>query len=114
MKIAAGSCRCLLGPSGCGKTSTLHMIAGHEIASDGDILLGLRNITCLPAAGRGTAMLFQSHALFPHLSAPDNVAFGLKMRGMAKPQRQAKAADLLEQASLWRASWAATTGSRRW
>ena len=52
LKIAAGSCRCLLGPSGCGKTSTLHMITGHEIASEGDILLGPRNITCQPAGGR--------------------------------------------------------------
>ena len=100
LKIAAGRYCCLLGPSGCGKTSTLRMIAGHELASEGDILLGARNITRLPAAGRGTAMMFQSYALFPHLSALDNVAFSLKMRGMAKAARQAKAADLLERVSL--------------
>jgi putative spermidine/putrescine transport system ATP-binding protein len=100
LKIAAGSYCCLLGPSGCGKTSTLRMIAGHEDASSGDILLGGRNITDLPAAGRGTAMMFQSYALFPHLSALDNVAFSLKMRGVAKADRLAKAQELLERVSL--------------
>jgi len=100
LKIAAGSYCCLLGPSGCGKTSTLRMIAGHEQASEGDILLGNRNVTNLPAAGRGTAMMFQSYALFPHLSALDNVAFSLKMRGVAKAARQQKAAELLERVSL--------------
>jgi putative spermidine/putrescine transport system ATP-binding protein len=100
LKIGAGSYCCLLGPSGCGKTSTLRMIAGHELASDGDILLGGRNITNLPAAERGTAMMFQSYALFPHLSALDNVAFSLKMRGVDKAARQKKAAELLERVSL--------------
>ncbi len=100
LKIAAGSYCCLLGPSGCGKTSTLRMIAGHEIASEGDVLLGGRNITVLPAAARGTAMMFQSYALFPHLSALENVAFSLKMKGVAKAARQAKAAELLERVSL--------------
>ncbi len=100
LKIAGGSYCCLLGPSGCGKTSTLRMIAGHELASDGDILLGPRNITQLPAAGRGTAMMFQSYALFPHLCALDNVAFSLKMRGVSRAERQKKAADLLERVSL--------------
>ena len=100
LKIAGGSYCCLLGPSGCGKTSTLRMVAGHELASEGDILLGPRNITQLPAAGRGTAMMFQSYALFPHLSALDNVAFSLKMRGVAKEERRRKAADLLERVSL--------------
>jgi putative spermidine/putrescine transport system ATP-binding protein len=100
LKIAAGSYCCLLGPSGCGKTSTLRMIAGHEEASVGDIVLGGRNITNLPAAARGTAMMFQSYALFPHLSALDNVAFSLKMRGVAKAQRQQQAAALLERVSL--------------
>ena len=100
LKVAAGSYCCLLGPSGCGKTSTLRMIAGHEAASDGDIVLGGRNITALPASARGTAMMFQSYALFPHLSALDNVAFSLKMRGVAKAERTARAAALLERVSL--------------
>jgi putative spermidine/putrescine transport system ATP-binding protein len=94
-RFAAGSYSCLLGPSGCGKSSTLRMIAGHEAVSAGDILLGSANITDLPPARRGTAMMFQSYALFPHLSAADNVAFSLKMRGVAKAERLKKAMELL-------------------
>lgn len=100
LKIAKGSYCCLLGPSGCGKTSTLRMIAGHEIASDGDIVLDGRNITNLPSSARGTAMMFQSYALFPHLSALENVAFSLKMRGIGKDERLKKAGELLERVSL--------------
>jgi putative spermidine/putrescine transport system ATP-binding protein len=96
LKIPAGSYCCLLGPSGCGKTSTLRMIAGHESASSGDIIVGANNVTDLPPAGRNTAMMFQSYALFPHLSVIDNVAFALKMRGVAKPERHAEANRLLE------------------
>ena len=100
LKIEGGRYCCLLGPSGCGKTTTLRMIAGHEAVSAGDVLLGPRNITDLPAAERGTAMMFQSYALFPHLSALDNVAFSLKMRGVATPVRHARAMELLERVSL--------------
>ncbi|CAM8625380.1 PotA ABC-type spermidine/putrescine transport systems, ATPase components [Comamonadaceae bacterium] len=100
LRIASGSYCCLLGPSGCGKSTTLRMIAGHESASDGDILLENRNITDLPAAERGTAMMFQSFALFPHLSALDNVAFSLKMKGVGKAERHAKAKDLLERVAM--------------
>jgi putative spermidine/putrescine transport system ATP-binding protein len=96
LKIPAGSYCCLLGPSGCGKTSTLRMIAGHESATSGDIIVGPKNVTDLPPAARNTAMMFQSYALFPHLSVIDNVAFALKMRGVAKPERHAKAKSLLE------------------
>src|SRR5690348_12999209 len=78
LKIPAGTYCCLLGPSGCGKSSTLRMIAGHEAASGGDIVLGSQNVTDLAPAQRGTAMMFQSYALFPHLSVRDNVAFSLK------------------------------------
>ncbi len=100
LKIQSGHYCCLLGPSGCGKTSTLRMIAGHEDASEGDIILGGRNITDLPASARGTSMMFQSYALFPHLSALENVAFSLKMRGMGKLERLAQAQSLLERVSL--------------
>ena len=96
LKIPAGSYCCLLGPSGCGKTSTLRMIAGHESVSSGDIIVGARNVTDLPPAQRSTAMMFQSYALFPHLSVLDNVAFALKMRGVAKAERHAEANKLLE------------------
>src|SRR6201994_4810001 len=96
LKVPAGSYCCLLGPSGCGKTSTLRMIAGHESATIGDILIGATNVTDLPPAKRGTAMMFQSYALFPHLSSLDNVAFSLKMKGVDKATRRAKAMDYLK------------------
>ncbi|MBX9458710.1 MAG: ABC transporter ATP-binding protein [Rhizobium sp.] len=95
LKIPAGTYCCLLGPSGCGKTSTLRMIAGHETISTGDIRLGSKVVTDLPPARRGTAMMFQSYALFPHLDLVDNVAFSLKMKGVDKAQRQAKAMEML-------------------
>lgn len=100
LHVQGGSYCCLLGPSGCGKSTTLRMIAGHESVSSGDILLGNKNITDRPAAARGTAMMFQSFALFPHLSALDNVAFSLKMKGVAKAQRHAQAQQLLERVSM--------------
>ncbi len=87
---------CLLGPSGCGKTSTLRMIAGHESTTEGDILIGASNVTDLPPAKRGTAMMFQSYALFPHLTCLDNVAFSLKMRGVDKTTRRQKAMEFLK------------------
>jgi putative spermidine/putrescine transport system ATP-binding protein len=96
LKVPAGVYCCLLGPSGCGKTSTLRMIAGHESATIGDILIGATNVTDLPPAKRGTAMMFQSYALFPHLSSLDNVAFSLKMKGVDKATRRAKAMDYLK------------------
>ena len=76
------------------------MIAGHEAASAGDILLAGRNITELPPATRGTAMMFQSYALFPHLTCLDNVAFSLKMRGVSKAERQAAARQMLARVHL--------------
>ncbi|QDL91888.1 ABC transporter ATP-binding protein [Paroceanicella profunda] len=94
--VPAGTYCCLLGPSGCGKSSTLRMIAGHESVSDGDILLGSQRIGALPPARRGTAMMFQSYALFPHLSVIDNVSFSLKMKGVDKPTRHRRAGELLE------------------
>ena len=96
LAVKAGTYCCLLGPSGCGKTTTLRMIAGHEVVSDGDILLGNENVTGRPPALRGTAMMFQSYALFPHLSVLDNVAFALKMRGTARAERRAEARRLLD------------------
>lgn len=96
LRIPAGSYCCLLGPSGCGKTSTLRMVAGHESVTSGDIIVGAKNVTELAPAGRSTAMMFQSYALFPHLAVIDNVAFALKMRGVTKAERHAEAAKLLE------------------
>ncbi len=96
LKIPAGSYCCFLGPSGCGKTSTLRMIAGHESISSGDIRLGNTVVTDFPPARRGTAMMFQSYALFPHLDLVDNVAFSLKMKGVDKDERRAKALEMLK------------------
>ncbi|SHG64912.1 putative spermidine/putrescine transport system ATP-binding protein [Kaistia soli DSM 19436] len=102
LKIKAGTYCCLLGPSGCGKSSTLRMIAGHESVSDGDIVLGPEVVNTLPPAKRGTAMMFQSYALFPHLSARDNVAFPLRMKGMNKVDRSIRATEALKMVDMER------------
>ncbi|HJY49306.1 MAG TPA: ATP-binding cassette domain-containing protein, partial [Stellaceae bacterium] len=94
-EIPGGKYCCLLGPSGCGKTTTLRMIAGHEAPTSGDIIVGGARVTDLPPARRRTAMMFQSYALFPHLNCIDNVAFSLRMRGVSKVERRAKASEML-------------------
>src|SRR6478752_2751711 len=86
----------LLGPSGCGKTTTLRMIGGHEYPSEGDIVLDGQSLVDLPPHKRPTTTVFQHFALFPHRSVLDNVAFGLKMEGMGKEERRAKAMEPLE------------------
>ena len=86
-KIPASTYTCLLGPSGCGKTSTLRMIAGHETVTSGDIILGADNVTDLPPAARGTAMMFQSYALFPHLT----VARQCRLQPQDERRRQGRA-----------------------
>src|SRR5258708_30483813 len=91
LKIPAGSYCCLLGPSGCGKTTTLRMIAGHQDASHGDVILGSENITHLAPAARGTAMMFHSYALFPHLDCTANVPFSLKLLRVDKDTRRTRA-----------------------
>jgi putative spermidine/putrescine transport system ATP-binding protein len=96
LRIPRSSYCCLLGPSGCGKTSALRMIAGHEAITDGDILIHDVNISNLPSVKRGTAMMFQSYALFPHINCLENVAFSLRMRGVPKRERRARAQEYLE------------------
>jgi len=91
---------CLLGPSGCGKTSTLRAIAGHEPVASGDVILSGKNITSLNPSKRGTSMMFQSYALFPHLNVLDNVAFSLKIKGVDKKQRHSDALAFLEKVQL--------------
>jgi putative spermidine/putrescine transport system ATP-binding protein len=90
LTIPPGSYCCLLGPSGCGKTTILRMIAGHETPTSGDVRIGGESVVGLPPVRRGTAMMFQSYALFPHLSVRDNIAFNLKMRGVGKAERYAE------------------------
>ena len=91
---------CLLGPSGCGKTSLLRMIAGHEDITSGTVLLDNQDISNEPPAARSTSMMFQSYALFPHLKVIDNVAFALKIMGVGKTERHARAMELLESVQL--------------
>jgi iron(III) transport system ATP-binding protein len=83
-EIVPGTLVTLLGPSGCGKTTTLRLIAGLEQASDGRILIGGQDVTTLSPAERDVSMVFQSYALFPHLSVMDNVCYGLRSSGMAR------------------------------
>lgn len=95
-RFDAGRYVCLLGPSGCGKSSTLRMIAGHESVTSGSVLLGGFDVSHLAPAKRGTAMMFQNYALFPHLNVRDNVAFSLRMKGQDKASRHRVANELLE------------------
>src|SRR5580692_9059294 len=100
LTIPHGSYCCLLGPSGCGKTTILRMIAGHENPTRGDIRIAGRSVVGLPQVERGTAMMFQSYALFPHRSVLDNVAFALKVRGQGLPARHTAARELLTKVQL--------------
>jgi putative spermidine/putrescine transport system ATP-binding protein len=100
LRIPQGAYCCLLGPSGCGKTTILRMIAGHETPSQGDVLIGGASVLGQPPLQRGTAMMFQAYALFPHLSALENVAFSLKMRGLDRDARQQQALELLAKVRL--------------
>src|SRR5690606_2906269 len=76
----------LLGPSGCGKTTLMRMVAGFENPSEGRVMLDGRDLAGVPAHRRPTNMMFQSYALFPHMSVTANIAFGLKQEGMPKAQ----------------------------
>ena len=100
LRIASGTYCCLLGPSGCGKTTMLRMIAGHETPSEGEILIDGGNVVGMSPRQRGTAMMFQSYALFPHLSVRDNVAFTLRVRGIGKTERYREADRVIEQVQL--------------
>lgn len=97
--VTPGQFVILLGPSGCGKSTTLRMIAGLEEASNGRIHIGERDVTRLPPGDRGLSMVFQSYALFPHLSVADNIVFGLRSRKVPKAEqreRLAKVAELVD------------------
>src|SRR5213594_1148513 len=76
----------LVGPSGCGKSTTLRMVAGLEEISGGEIVIGDRVVNDLPPKDRDIAMVFQNYALYPHMTVYDNMAFGLKLRGMPRPE----------------------------
>ncbi|MGL4728298.1 MAG: ABC transporter ATP-binding protein [Bosea sp. (in: a-proteobacteria)] len=98
--ITPGSLVTLLGPSGCGKTTLLRMIAGLERPSMGKLFIGGRDVTDLSAAERNVSMVFQSYALFPHMSVLDNVSYGLVSGGMRRPQAYGRAEAALETVGL--------------
>jgi putative spermidine/putrescine transport system ATP-binding protein len=100
LAVAAGELVSLLGSSGCGKTTTLRLVAGFLEPTTGAIRLGDRDLTRLPAHQRDIGLVFQNYALFPHLSVRDNVAFGLKQRGIAGTERKQKADAMLERVGL--------------
>jgi iron(III) transport system ATP-binding protein len=98
--VESGTLVTLLGPSGCGKTTTLRMIAGLELPSAGRILIAGRDVTNLSATQRDVSMVFQSYALFPHMSVLENVCYGLRRSGIAKAEAADRAHDGLKQVGL--------------
>jgi putative spermidine/putrescine transport system ATP-binding protein len=100
LEVRRGELVALLGPSGCGKTTTLRMVAGFVAPSEGRILLGGADLTRMPAHRRNMGVVFQSYALFPHLTVIENVAFGLRMRGLRPAERRQKAGTALEMVAL--------------
>ena len=100
LEIPAGSFFALLGPSGCGKTTTLRMIGGFEEPDAGSILLGGKDVVGLPPHKRDVNTVFQSYALFPHLTIHENVAFGLRRKGIKGSELQRRVAEILRRVGL--------------
>jgi putative spermidine/putrescine transport system ATP-binding protein len=100
LTVHAGELVTLLGPSGCGKTTTLRLLAGLEDADAGQITVGGNDVTRLPASKRDMGMVFQAYSLFPHMTARQNVAFGLRLRRTGAAQRDKKAVEMLELVGL--------------
>jgi spermidine/putrescine transport system ATP-binding protein len=95
LEIAEGEFFSLLGPSGCGKTTTLRMVAGFERPDEGRIVLQGNDVTTVPANRRPVNMVFQQYALFPHMSVYDNVAFGLKVKGVSRREHAGRVKEML-------------------
>jgi spermidine/putrescine transport system ATP-binding protein len=100
LEVPRGSFFALLGPSGCGKTTTLRMIGGFEEPTEGRILLGDTDVVGLPPYKRDVNTVFQSYALFPHMTIEDNVAFGLERKGVPKGEREGRVREILELVGL--------------
>jgi ABC-type Fe3+/spermidine/putrescine transport system ATPase subunit len=100
LEVQHGEFLSLLGPSGCGKTTTLRLLAGFERPDEGRVRIGGRDVTDLPPYRREVNTVFQSYALFPHLTVLQNVAYGLKQRGLGRRERDAKARETLELVQL--------------
>jgi multiple sugar transport system ATP-binding protein len=94
LAIGSGEFVSLLGPSGCGKTTTLRMLAGLEFPTEGEIRIGDRVVNAVPPGQRDIAMVFQSYALYPHMSVAENIAYPLKKRGIGRAERDAKVASV--------------------
>ncbi|NJO76267.1 MAG: ABC transporter ATP-binding protein [Leptolyngbyaceae cyanobacterium RM1_406_9] len=100
LQVQAGEFISLLGPSGCGKTTILRMIAGFERPTGGAIRLESQDITQVPASQRDMGMVFQSYSLFPHMTASQNIAFGLRVKRLPKPKQRQRVAEMLELVGL--------------
>lgn len=100
LSVNRGEFISLLGPSGCGKTTTLQMIAGFVEPTGGSIVLDGRDVSKMPANKRGLGLVFQNYALFPHMTAAENVSFGLEMQRVKKDEREARVADALKLVGL--------------
>jgi ABC-type Fe3+/spermidine/putrescine transport system ATPase subunit len=96
LEVHPGEFLSLLGPSGCGKTTTLRLIAGFERPDGGEVRIGGRDVSRVPPYKRDVNTVFQSYALFPHLSVMDNVAYGLKQKGLGRSERHSRATEMLE------------------
>ena len=116
LEIADKEFMVFVGPSGCGKSTILRMLAGLEEVSDGDILIGERVVNDVPPKDRDIAMVFQSYALYPHMTVYDNMAFGLKLRKMPKTEidrRVKEAADIMGLSNLLDRKPKALSGGQR-
>ena len=96
LDVREGEFLTLLGPSGCGKTTTMRMVAGFEEPTEGQILLRGDDVVGVPPNKRAVNMCFQNYALFPHMDVQENIEYGLKLKKVAKEEREAKAAEMLE------------------
>lgn len=100
LSIEKGTFVVLLGPSGCGKSTTLRIIAGLELPTEGRVLIDGKDVTGAPPSERGISMVFQSYALFPHLSVAENIVFGLKVRGVGRAERNQRLEVALQRTGL--------------
>jgi putative spermidine/putrescine transport system ATP-binding protein len=100
LTLAPGELVALLGPSGCGKTTAMRLVAGLEVADSGRVVIGGKEVTNVPANKRDVGMVFQAYSLFPHMTAWQNVAFGLQMRGVGVAERRRRAGEMLEVVGL--------------
>jgi len=100
LTLAPGELVALLGPSGCGKTTALRLLAGLEDADSGRVVVGGKDVSALPTNRRDMGMVFQAYSLFPHLTALENVAFGLRLRRLPTAERRRRAGEMLELVGL--------------